>query len=66
MVLTDVRPNGRGWTGKLFIPDDNIHVSAWLQLLDDRSLKLTGCALFRLFCRSQIWTRTNEPLPQIL
>lgn len=60
-VLTELRPNGRGWTGKLFVPDDNIHVSARLQLLDNRSLKLTGCALFGLLCRSQIWTRTNEP-----
>lgn len=59
-VLTDVRPTAKGWSGKLFIPDDNIHVSASLQLLDDRHLKLTGCALFGLICRSQIWTRTEE------
>lgn len=62
-VLTDVKPTGNGWAGKLFIPDDNIHVSARLQLLDGRDLKLTGCALVRLLCRSQIWTRTAEPLP---
>jgi uncharacterized protein (DUF2147 family) len=59
-VLTDVRPTAKGWSGRLFIPDDNIHVSASLQLLDDRTLKLTGCALFGLICRSQIWTRTEE------
>ena len=62
-VLTDVKPKGRGWVGKLFIPDDNIHVSAKLQLLSATQLKLTGCAVAGLFCRSQIWTRTNEPLP---
>jgi uncharacterized protein (DUF2147 family) len=61
-VLTDVKPKGKGWAGKLFIPDDNIHVSARLQLLSDSQLKLTGCAL-GLFCRSQVWTRTQEPLP---
>jgi uncharacterized protein (DUF2147 family) len=61
-VLTAVRPKGKGWAGKLFIPDDNIHVSARLQLLSPTQLKLTGCAL-GLFCRSQIWTRTAEPLP---
>jgi uncharacterized protein (DUF2147 family) len=59
-VLTDVRPTAKGWSGRLFIPDDNIHVSASLQLLDDRTLRLTGCALFGLICRSQIWTRTEE------
>ena len=63
MVLTDVRPKGSGWTGKLFVPDDNIHVAARLQLLGPHQLKLTGCALAGLFCRSQIWTRTDEPLP---
>ena len=61
-VLTAVRPKGRGWSGKLFIPDDNIHVAARLQLISPNQLKLTGCAL-GLFCRSQIWTRTGEPLP---
>ncbi|HYX46204.1 MAG TPA: DUF2147 domain-containing protein [Sphingomicrobium sp.] len=56
-VLTDVRRKGGGWAGKLYIPDDNIHVSARLQLLDSQRLKLTGCALGGLLCRSQIWTR---------
>jgi len=63
LVLTDVKPKGNGWAGKLFIPDDNIHVSARLQLLSAVRLRLTGCAFAGLFCRSQIWTRTDEPLP---
>lgn len=63
VVLTALRPSGTGWTGKLFVPDDNIHVSARLQLIDPRQLKLTGCAFAGLFCRSQVWTRTGEPLP---
>jgi uncharacterized protein (DUF2147 family) len=62
-VLTGVKRKGNAWAGKLFIPDDNIHVSARLQLLNARELKLTGCAMAGLFCRSQIWTRTDEPLP---
>lgn len=62
-VLTDVMPKGKTWVGKLFVPDDNIHVSARLQLLGDNQLRLTGCAVAGLFCRSQIWTRTQEPLP---
>ena len=61
-VLTAVKPKGKGWAGQLFIPDDNIHVSAKLQLISATQLKLTGCAM-ALFCRSQIWTRTEEPLP---
>lgn len=63
-VLTRVRPvSGDRWSGQLFIPDDNIHVGARLELLGRDRLKLTGCAVLGLFCRSQIWTRTDEPLP---
>jgi uncharacterized protein (DUF2147 family) len=63
-VLTGLRQTGDRWTGTLFIPDDNIHVTARLQPVDGRRLKLTGCAFAGLFCRSQVWTRTDEPLPR--
>lgn len=63
-VLTEVKSvGGNRWAGQLFIPDDNVRVSAKLQLIGNRKLKLTGCAVLGLFCRSQIWTRTDEPLP---
>lgn len=62
-VLTGLKPARGRWTGSLFIPDDNIHVAARLQLRSDRQLKLTGCALAGLFCRSQLWTRVEPPLP---
>lgn len=58
-VLTDLRFARNRWTGSLYVPDDNIHVSARLQLLDSRQLKLTGCAVAGLFCRSQVWTRAD-------
>jgi uncharacterized protein (DUF2147 family) len=61
-VLTGLRRSGDRWTGTLFIPDDNIHVAARLQPIGNRELKLTGCALAGLFCRTQVWTRTDEPL----
>ena len=62
VVLTDLTPTRDRWTGTLFIPDDNVHVAARLQLLDSKQLKLTGCAV-ALLCRSQIWTRADGPLP---
>jgi uncharacterized protein (DUF2147 family) len=63
LVLTGLKPKGSGWTGKLFIPDDNIHVAAKLELLSGSQLKLTGCAVAGLICRSQVWARTQPPLP---
>jgi uncharacterized protein (DUF2147 family) len=62
-VLSDVKRSDGHWSGNLFVPDDNIHVSAKLQLVGNRELKLTGCALIGLFCRSQLWTRVEPPLP---
>jgi uncharacterized protein (DUF2147 family) len=63
IVLTGLRPARNRWTGTLFIPDDNVHVAARLQLLGSRQLKLTGCAVAGFFCRSQIWTRSDQPSP---
>ncbi|HEX8937985.1 MAG TPA: DUF2147 domain-containing protein [Sphingomicrobium sp.] len=62
-VLTELRPARERWTGTLYIPDDNIRVSARLQMLGGRRLKLTGCGLIGLICRTQIWTRADGPLP---
>lgn len=62
-VLSGLRAAGAQWAGTLFIPDDGIRVAAKLQPLDERRLKLTGCAFAGLFCRSQIWTRHDGALP---
>ena len=63
-VLTGVKRTAQNrWAGHLYIPDDNIHVSARLELESTTDLKLTGCGLVGLICRSQIWTRVDEPLP---
>lgn len=63
MVLTGLRPAGHGWAGSLYIPDDNIHVAARLEPIADRQLKLTGCAVWGLFCRTQVWTRVDTLPP---
>lgn len=62
-VLTGLKRSGSRWTGTLFIPDDNVHVSARLQPVGANRLKLTGCAFAGLFCRTQLWTRADGPLP---
>lgn len=60
-VLSGLRPQHGRWTGSLYIPDDNIHVSAHLELLGSKEMKLTGCALAGLICRTQLWTRVEGP-----
>jgi len=63
-VLTNLKPSRDQWLGSLYVPDDNIHVSARLRVLGHRQLKLTGCAFAGLFCRTQLWTRSDGPLPE--
>jgi uncharacterized protein (DUF2147 family) len=62
-VLTGLKFNHSRWIGNLFIPDDNIHVTAHLEMVNSRELKLTGCGLMGLICRTQLWSRQDEPLP---
>lgn len=62
-VLTNVKAARGHWAGSLYIPDDNIHVSARLEPIGAGQLKLTGCGLLGLICRTQVWTRVEEPLP---
>ena len=62
-VLTGLQSTDSHWAGSLYIPDDDIHVSARLQPLADGKMKLTGCAFIGLFCRTQIWTRVDRLPP---
>jgi len=62
-VLTDVQYRNGRWSGLLYIPDDDINVSARLQPAGNGQMKLTGCAIMGLFCRTQMWTRV-EQLPR--
>lgn len=63
-VLSGLRPDGGHWSGTLYILDDNIQVAARLQPIAQSEMKLTGCALIGLICRTQVWTRTEPPLPR--
>jgi uncharacterized protein (DUF2147 family) len=62
-VLTGLKAEHGRWTGTLFIPDDNMRVSAKLELMNENRLKLTGCGLMGLICRTQVWTRADGLLP---
>ena len=65
-LLTGVRPNGEGkWAGKLFVPDRNIRVRAKIIVAPDGRLKVSGCALGKSLCKSEYWSRTQEPFPPL-
>lgn len=48
------------WEGILFVPDLNKRSKAELQQLDDDRIRVRGCAVAHLLCKSQIWTRHTD------
>jgi len=54
-----VAPNR--WKGSLFVPDLNKRSKAELIELDPGRIRIRGCAVGHLFCKSQLWVRTALP-----
>jgi len=60
-ILTDLKPGSTAgeWTGKVYAPSDGkIHDATFL-MDGPNSIKMEGCALAGLICRTRIWTRVN-------
>ena len=59
-LMTDFRAAGPGkWRGRLFIPDLNRRSKAELRMVGTDRLKVIGCAVGRVICKSQYWTRST-------
>jgi uncharacterized protein (DUF2147 family) len=57
-VLSDITPRGEGrWKARLFVPDLNKTSKAELRILEIGQLKVTGCLVGHVVCKSQIWGR---------
>ena len=63
-LLTDLTQKSAGrWQARLFVPDKNMRVIAKIELVGPQQLKVSGCALGKSLCKTQLWTRTAGPLP---
>lgn len=59
-IVLGMKPNGPNkWSGQVYNAEDGKTYSGNLVLQDSSSLKLEGCVLGGLICKSQLWTRTN-------
>ncbi|HEV2044357.1 MAG TPA: DUF2147 domain-containing protein [Sphingomicrobium sp.] len=59
-LMTGFKPAGPGkWRGRMFVPDLNHRSKAELRMLGPNQLKVTGCAVGRMICKSQLWTRAD-------
>lgn len=57
-LLSDILPRGDGrWNARLFVPDLNKRSKAELRLSGGDQLKVRGCLVGRVICKSQVWTR---------
>jgi len=62
-LLEDYRAEGEGqWRGTVFVPDLGRRFSSEISLLSPGQLRVKGCILGGLICKSQLWTRI-ERLP---
>lgn len=57
-LLQEYRPTGRGqWSGRVYVPDMGRSFSSVIDVERNGGLKISGCLVGHLFCRSQTWTR---------
>jgi uncharacterized protein (DUF2147 family) len=61
-VLSEFTPKAPGrWRGRLFVPDLNKRPKAEMRLVSPGQLKVTVCGAAGLICKSQLWTRVEQP-----
>jgi uncharacterized protein (DUF2147 family) len=59
-LISRIVPRGPDrWDARLFVPDLNRTSKAQLRVAPSGTLKVTGCAVGRVLCKSQTWTRTG-------
>jgi uncharacterized protein (DUF2147 family) len=61
-ILLEMKPTGTPaqWEGRVYNAEDGKIYSAYLTVTGPSSLKLEGCILGGLICKSQTWSRVQE------
>lgn len=47
------------WAGKVFVPDLNRTFTGTAEPVGATALRARGCVLFKIICKSQMWTRLD-------
>jgi uncharacterized protein (DUF2147 family) len=59
-VVLGMKPAGSDkWSGEFYNADDGKNYRGNLIMAGDRAMKVQGCVLGGLICKSQTWTRAN-------
>lgn len=60
-LLENYRSEGKGqWRGTVFVPDMGRRFSSQINQLSSGQLRVRGCILGGLICKSQLWTRIEH------
>lgn len=60
-LLQDFTQRRRGdWIGTVFVPDMGRHFYSEVRQISPNTLKVSGCILHGLICKSQIWNRVDR------
>ena len=60
ILLRDLQRGDDGkWRGKVFVPDINSNASATVTQVNGNMIRVSGCTLFGLACKTQHWHRIN-------
>jgi len=57
-LFLNMKPSGDHWSGRIYKADDGKTYASDVSLIDDKTLKVSGCVLF--ICGSERWTRFSE------
>jgi uncharacterized protein (DUF2147 family) len=58
-MISDIQPSGEGFTGQLYNYKDGKTYSGKMSFAGGQAMKLSGCVLGGLICRSQTWTKVK-------
>ncbi len=60
-LLENYRLTGaRSWAGTVFVPDMGRHFYSLIEQVDDGTMRVRGCILHGLLCKSQLWQRIAD------
>ncbi|HVI28167.1 DUF2147 domain-containing protein [Hansschlegelia sp.] len=58
-LLTDMKPDGAGWAGRFYNPDDGRSYQGTIVADGNDRLKLRGCVVGGLLCKTQVLKRVD-------
>lgn len=60
-LLENYQPGSDGtWAGTVYVPDMGSRFSSTITQVDPDNLRIRGCLIGGLFCKSQMWRRTTQ------